>query len=58
MLADLGLGADALARDASLEALRVGGEVVERLYRGELVARWDRDFRARLAAYDIGGGDK
>ena len=58
MLADLGLAADALARDASLEALRVGGEVVERLYRGELVARWNRDFRARLCAYDVGGGDR
>ncbi len=56
MLADLGLAADALLRDPSLEAVRVGGEVVERLYRGELVSRWNREFRERLGAYDIGGG--
>ncbi len=55
MLADLGLAADALGRDASLEAVRVGGEVASRLFRGELVSRWDRDYKARLCAYDIGG---
>lgn len=56
LLADLGLAADALLRDPSLEIVRVGGDVVSRLYRGELVSRWNREFRARLGAYDIGGG--
>jgi tRNA(Arg) A34 adenosine deaminase TadA len=56
LLADLGLAPGALSRDPALEAERIGGDVVARLYRGELVARWNRDFRARLQAYDIGGG--
>jgi tRNA(Arg) A34 adenosine deaminase TadA len=58
LLEDLGLAAAAFDRDPSLEIVRVGGAASERLFRGDLVERWNRDFRARLSAYDIGGGDK
>ena len=54
LLADLGLAAGSLARDPSLEAVRVAGGEAERLFRGDLVARWRGGLRERLAAYDIG----
>jgi tRNA(Arg) A34 adenosine deaminase TadA len=58
LLADLGLRADAFDRDASLEIVRVEGGAAARLLRGDLVERWNRDFRARLGAYDIGRLEK
>ena len=58
LLADLGLGADAFGRDPSLEIVRLEGAVAAKLFRGDLAERWNRDFRARLGAYDIGGGEK
>jgi len=40
--------------DRRVEIVRLGGAVAARLFRGDLVARWDREFRARLGSYDIG----
>ena len=54
LMADLGLAAEAFDRDPSVEIVRLGGPVAERLFRGELVDRWNREFRSRLLAYDIG----
>jgi tRNA(Arg) A34 adenosine deaminase TadA len=57
LLADLGLAPGALSRDPGGGGAGRGAPAPPRLYRGELVARWNRDFRARLQAYDIGGGN-
>jgi tRNA(Arg) A34 adenosine deaminase TadA len=53
LLADLGIGEAALGRDPHLQAARVSGAVADRLFRGDLVERWNREFRAALSAYDI-----
>jgi tRNA(Arg) A34 adenosine deaminase TadA len=53
LLADLGIGTAALDRDPGLQAVRVNGAVVDRLYRGDLLRRWNSEFRAALATYDI-----
>lgn len=53
MLADLGIGSEAMARDASLELRRVSDPRVDALYRAELPRLWSERFRERCLRYDV-----
>jgi len=53
MLLDLGIGEEALRRDATMRLVRAAGPSALDLYRGSLAKLWNESYRARLGTYDV-----